>query len=94
MACEERPLTVGKLAIEGERNPLASLHTRRRQHFDSFFCHLRPSAECIDEARQEADPSVFSESASLQQGLMTSVLTRLEQHLGLLEEHVSPLRTS
>jgi hypothetical protein len=94
MACEERLLRVGELAIEGERNPLASPRTRRRQRFDSFSCDLRPPAECRDEAGQEAESSVFPAPASLQQGFMTSLLTRLEQHLGLLEQHVSPLRTS
>jgi hypothetical protein len=94
MADEERLLRVGELAIEGERNPLASPRTRRPQRFDSFSCDLRPSAQCRDETRQEAESSVFSEPASLQQGFMTSLLTRVEQHLGLPEQHVSPLRTS
>jgi hypothetical protein len=66
MACEERLLRVGKLAIQGERNPPASARAGRPQPFDSFSCDLRPSAERRDEAGEEAEPTSLFELTSFQ----------------------------
>jgi hypothetical protein len=66
MACEERLLRVGKLAIQGERNPPASVGAGRSQRFDSFSCDLRPSAERRDEAGEEAEPTSFFGLSSFQ----------------------------
>jgi hypothetical protein len=66
MACEERLLRVGKLAIQGERNPPASARAGCPQRFDSFSGDLRPSAERRDEAGEEAESTSLFELASFQ----------------------------
>jgi hypothetical protein len=66
MACEERLLRVGKLAIQGERNPSARARAGRPQRFDSFSCDLRPSAERGDEAGEEAESTSFFGLSSFQ----------------------------
>jgi hypothetical protein len=66
VACEKRLLRLGKLAIQGERNPPASTRAGRPQRFDSFSCDLCPSAERRDEAGEEAESTSFFELTSFQ----------------------------